>query len=86
MLTPPQSNLAGVVERLTEAGKRLICAFDGNWQYPGDVGVSSGQLSHRDPDLLERLCEASGNPYRLTPLGQKARALILSAQPRTRGE
>lgn len=88
MLTPPQSDLAGVVARLTEAQRRW---FDRGFIRIGNperlVPRSHPETPSRTLAALRMkgILEHTRFGDALTPLGQRCRQLILSAQSRTEG-
>lgn len=85
MLTPPQSDLAGVVRKLTEAQRDLILWIGDDVKSAADLDGNDGERLF-DMGLISKIQAAGYGFTDLTPLGQQFRALILSAQPRTRGE
>ena len=84
MLTPPQSDVAGVVKKLSVAQREAVAQAENGvvpTHYRTAVRVSNPTFSR-----LARLGLTASWPPRLTPLGLAARQLILSAQSRTEGE
>jgi hypothetical protein len=71
MLTPPQSDVAGVVADLTEAQRE---ALEENWLLP------EGWM------IWELAGIGLANCVGLTPLGLAARQMILAASQRTTGD
>jgi len=79
-------DVASIAADLSASQRRLILALDDGWKYPRDIiphGTAS-QMSHRDSRLVERMSEASDNPYRLTTLGLAVKAHLTDQEGQNR--